>query len=275
MGKQSTIRRLRRFFTPQPIQGPGTLLFLPASETEHLQKTLRLKPRDRCLLTDAEGSEAEAVIEAFERNQTRVYVEKVTKTAVLGGDPDDLPIHLYVSMPQRAKMNDLVEKAQELGVHRLIPLETERTAFKIPAPRQDSVLERWRKISQEAAKQSGASKLVHISSIQSWRQAWRLISPGEPALLCHPDKSALPLSAWCAAQKESSKTVGGRSPVHLWIGPEGGFSRQEVEGAQSQGAVLVHLGRKILKVDTAVIAAVSFLKLFLGVQEGGRKEEAS
>ncbi len=263
VNKNLPVRRLRRFFSLEPIQGVGALHYLSSEETWHLKKILRLKPGDLCLITDSGGSEAEALIESFEGERTRVSIQKVTQSNMDLGERNDGPkIYLYIAMPQRAKMNDLVEKAQELGVDRLIPLETDHSAFKIPSVRQEAVLERWKKISQEAAKQSGASRLLEISSIQKWSEAWSLISPGEPALLCHPE-SVLSLAQWSTDQLRTKDALLSALKIHLWIGPEGGFSPREVKEASARGIVQVHLGTKILKVDTAMIVAVGFLKLCL------------
>ena len=222
-----------------------------------MQEVIRLEKGDKCLLIDGAGRSAEARVSGqTSEGLISLIVEKLDP---LNQSAPPLKLRLYSSLLQKGKMDGLVEKAQELAVDEIIPLETKHTVLKMDEHAKMKVLLRWNKISQAAAKQSGVSRLVKIGSPQKFEKAAAAVPENERAVIFHPSEKAQPFSAWIR-ELSSGETL------HLFLGPEGGFSETEaaafMEGPGKRN--LVSLGETLLKADTAFIGIVSALRfLFL------------
>ncbi len=257
-------RRLRRFFISQPIPPPGALTYLPSSETRHLKKVLRLKQGDSCLITDGRGREAEALIQEFLKDgQTALKITISSLSPQLERGPR-LRLRICQAMLQKGKMDFLIEKAQELGVAEFWPVETERSVVKMSREAAQKVCQRWRKIIQAAAKQSGSLNLVQMIPPCRWEDAMMQIPEGEPIAFFHFSQRAVSFEAWAGRLKESLQPG---KIVNLCVGPEGGFTEQELARAeqlrkdQAECLQYVSLGENTLKAETACLALMAVLKL--------------
>lgn len=243
-------RRLRRFFTGTPILAEGEKISLAASETRHIKTTLRLQVGDSCLVTDGSGIEAEAVIIQFPSNGTTEL--KISCVRATPRVAPTISIFVYPALLQKGKMDDLVRQMQELGVEGFFPIETERTMVKMESQARIKIVERWRKIVQEAAKQSGSLKAMKIGEPRSLKEVLQGI-PKSSGTVFHPEGKTLPFADWVKDLKRESN-------LHLFFGPEGGFSEKEISVFESQGFSKVKLGANILKADTAILGVVSALE---------------
>ena len=263
------VRRLRRFFSTQALPLAGGEVWLPSSETHHIRNILRLKPGDSCLVADGAGAEAEAKVKSFsEDGRTLLTVMKRKASAEVSSN--GLEIRICQAMLQKGKMDGLVEKAQELGVQEIWPVETSRTVVKMSGESSERVLARWEKIAREAAKQSGSLELVKISEPQKLDKVLAQIPDGEKVAIFHPDAKAENFREWVeclippplSSPHEMGGGKQGGNTIYLFLGPEGGFSDQEVEKMlKKKSAALVSLGKNILKADTAFLAVISALRL--------------
>ncbi len=249
-----TGRRLRRFFSAQPLSGTGALATLSSEETRHLRTTLRLKIGDRCFVTDGGGREAEAVIAEFlATGEARVRIETLREAPA-----SSLKVRIGQALLQRGVMEDLVRKAQELGVSGVFPIETERS-LKLAPDQRIKMLTRWRKIAAEAAKQSGSLQVLEISEPKKCAEVLKEIDPKEQVVFFHPHGEGISFRDWM-----DSLTM---TTLHLFFGPEGGFSEKEIQSAVQtrlavggQKPVFVKLGANILKADTAFLGVASALR---------------
>ena len=224
-----------RYFVETPITGETATIM--GAESSHLAHVMRAKPGDRVLLFDGSGAEFSARIERVERRRIEL--------TVLGREEVDreLPIDitLGVSLPKGDRQRWLVEKATELGVGRIVPLRTARSVAK-PTPKS---LDRLRRTVIEASKQCGRNRLMEISPPIAWPEFLSYSSQATVRLLAHPRyterSSDLP-----------RETVSGE-PVRLAVGPEGGFTEEEVAEAVRAGWHVVDLGPRILRVETAAL----------------------
>lgn len=261
-----TQRRLRRFFSSSPLR-PGEEVSISASQTHHLKDTLRLKVEDRCLVIDGSGREAEARVRHFSKDgQAQLMVEKMRRDTHLA-QPKKVLLRVAFALPQKGKADDLIRKAQELGLYEIWPIETERTIVKIGGSKQVKVLERWQKISEEAAKQSGSLDLVKIALPKSFRKAFSEIPSEQTVIIFHPHPEAEPFAKW--VRKMEGEMPSDRI-LNLFFGPEGGFAEEEIEWAQAererQGTsppTIISLGENILKSDTAFLSVTGALRLLL------------
>lgn len=218
-------------------------LDLPSGAARHVQ-VLRLQPGDAVTLFDGRGGEYEAVVDHMGRSDVRVTVgahharEAEASRAV----------HLALGMPANERMDWLVEKAAELGVASLQPLVTERSVLRLAGERADRKQAHWQAVAIAACEQCGRNRVPQV----------------------HP---VLPLAAWLAAQPQAGLVLSLRAgalplaaaapggSTTLLSGPEGGLSAAEEEAALARGWVPVHLGPRVLRAETAPLAALALLTL--------------
>jgi 16S rRNA (uracil1498-N3)-methyltransferase len=235
-----------RYFVEAPILGPQARLV--ASEAHHLAHVMRAKPGATVTLFDGSGAEFPARVATVGRSE--IELEVLSREAV----DRELPVKitLGVALPKGDRQRWLVEKATELGVARLVPLETERAVDRISS----SALERLRRAVIEASKQCGRNRLMQIEAAMKLAQYVEECPGASLRLIAHPvagEEAMVPRF-----------TVATPREVDLAIGPEGGFTNAEVEHAQSLGWQRVSLGSRILRVETAAVALVAAI----AVREG-------
>ncbi|MBN1687872.1 MAG: 16S rRNA (uracil(1498)-N(3))-methyltransferase [Candidatus Omnitrophica bacterium] len=250
-------RRLRRFFSDSQLSRSGDIIFLNQSETHHLRHALRLQRGDRCLVVDGEGRQGEAVILDLDDQKTTLKVEKIAWEGM-----PSLVIRAIVALPQKGKMDFLVEKAQEVGLDGFWPMVTERTEVRFPDSKVGKVMERWERITQEAAKQSGAVNRMEILAPQSFSQAVERAQKDSRVIVFHPSKEAVLLKDWLTGFDADFRSKKGPGALSFLLGPEGGFSAQEMGIVRERQCEQVSLGKTILKVDTAFLAASGILRLW-------------
>lgn len=225
-----------RFFCADALSlGP---LKISGPEHHHMTHVMRLQPGHEVTLFDGSGSEFQAKI--LEVRRSCVHLSVVSQAEV----SRELPFQIIagVALPKGERQQWLVEKAVELGVSRLVPLITARGVAQ-PNEKSQARMRRW---VVAACKQSGRNRLLDITPAQ---HATQFFAPGQ-AFVADP-AGATPFS-------QAIKTIT-QPEIHLAIGPEGGFSRDEVETALDCGCRLVNLGDRVLRVETAMIAMVASL----------------
>ena len=191
---------------------------------------------DRLTVFDGDGTEADAEIVELARTSATLRLAQCRQ------DPPitRAPVILATPVPKAERMRWLVEKATELGVDRLIPLQTSRSVVAPGAVK----LDKMRQAVVEACKQSGRNRLMTIDSLISWKQFVADMIPTQSTLVA--DRGGPPL----VSLGLSSFTT----PVLLVIGPEGGFSATEIQEAVEAGARTASLGTNILRIETAALA---------------------
>ncbi len=231
----------RRFFSNTAIT-PFTRQTLDGPEHQHLAKVLRAKPGDQVVLFDGGGSEFEATIESVGRSSTELSVGS-------GRTIDrELPfqLSLAVALPKGDRQQWLVEKAVEIGVTQLIPLQTDLGV----AQPSDNAMQRLRRWTIAASKQSGRNRLMGISRPTPLQELTSLHSQST-ILIAHPYDGKELGQLMATTCQQHDKIVA--------IGPEGGFSKREIELADSEHCQIVSLGPRILRIETAAVALASAL----------------
>lgn len=215
-------------------------------DVHYLRDVLRLKPKDELELLDGTGLVHSARIETI--TQERITCQ-VVSTRLADSEPRTL-ITLAQALPKASKMDFIVEKCTELGVSRIIPMQTSRTIA------QGIKFERWRKIAKEAAEQSGRAIIPKISDPIKLAEVLKL-----------KDQFDLALIPWELEKNNDLKSI--LRPTHptsllVLIGPEGGFTREEVAAAQQAGFIPVSLGKRIMRTETAGLATIANIIYELG-----------
>ncbi len=215
---------------------------LPEAQAHHLVTVLRAKLGDKLDLTDGRGNKRAAVISQIAKRSASISF--VGAVEILPPRPVEITLFQCIAKP--ARMDWLVEKAQELGVHRLVPIVSEYVQIKP----KDSSVERWVRIAEAAVTQCSSAYLMKIEPAYSWKDAVAMFS-AQPTLLTDLREKSRTCTA---AIHELSQPI---TKLGIIIGPEGDLSQIELEQAIAAGAVPVTLGKNILRVETAALYAVS------------------
>ncbi len=219
---------------------------ISGDEANHMVKVLRMKEGDSLTLFDGEGNCADGEIEKIDGKT--VFV-KVLERYASETEPK-LKITLFQGIPKNPKMDLIIQKATELGVTRIVPVNTKRIVAKID---KEAKIERLQKIAYEAAKQCGRAYVPSVTAPVSFDKAIEMMKECDAAIIpyeCEKDGKL----ADCIPQ--------GIETFGIIIGPEGGFDEVEVKKAESAGVKRVTLGKRILRTETAGLIA-SALALYI------------
>ena len=233
---------MHRFFLPKDWieQDNVTITGEPLRQIGYV---LRLKPLDRIIVLDNSGWEFEVAIERITKQQA---TGKVVNKKPGQGEPR-IKITLYQALLKSDKFELVLQKGVELGVTSFVPYVSERC---IARKESASKIERWDKIIQEAAEQSERLVLPVLHPLISFDEACRSVKP--PALLLWEEEKSVSLKQ--TLQNPPFKSTANLS---LFIGPEGGFPESEKEMTQQHGIAVVSLGKRVLRAETAGLAAIS------------------
>ncbi len=241
---------MRRFFFHGSVEA-GSRVAVRGTEAHHLGRVLRLRPGQEIVMVSGDGKQFTAVIEAFEKDQVQLRVMEEREPA---GEPR-LSITVAQGFLKEKKMDRLVRSLTELGVCRFIPVICNRSVARPSGGRMEARLQRWQRISRQSVKQCRRSCSLEI------RPAVEFSAALEHAL---PDQ--LKLFFW---EEENKKPLEGRletvpASAFIMVGPEGGFTPGEARLAREAGFTLAGLGPRILRAETATLAAVVLVQYLWG-----------
>ncbi|MCM8783667.1 MAG: 16S rRNA (uracil(1498)-N(3))-methyltransferase [Candidatus Omnitrophica bacterium] len=224
----------------------GDCLFIRESEAHHLKDVLRYKKGGILNLFDGEGGVYRG--EILELRGKEVKVKILNKKCKEKNPPF---FHLVQAIPKREKMDLVVEKVTELGVEEIIPVITERTVILPDREKGEKLLERWRKISLSAVKQSKRLFLPKINEIKEWSQVFKEIPASASLFIPSLEEKGIAFKEidWGKLSKD----------IYIFIGPEGDFTKKEIQKAKEKGAIPVSLGEAVLRSETAAIYLLSVL----------------
>ncbi len=235
-----------RLFHRVPSPAPERLT-LEGPPHHYLAHVLRLRPGDALEVFDGEGRAFPARV---------VELEKASAVLALGPAaqvPPVRPITLVQGLPKGEKLELILQKGTELGASAFALAACARCVVKLPGDKAEPKLARWRKISEEAARQCGRSDVPPVLAPAPLVQVCAALDPATAVFVLDEEERAVPLSQAFAAVRAE------RSPVALVIGPEGGLTREEVAALTARGARAVTLGSSILRTETAGLAALCVL----------------
>jgi 16S rRNA (uracil1498-N3)-methyltransferase len=240
---------LRRFFIhPSDITGETAQLTGP--EAHHLRTVLRLNSGDPITFFDGTGARYQARIE-------RILKDRVTATIL--GQTRDLPpkvrLHLGQALLKGQKMDFILQKATELGVDAISPFYSEHGIHKQP---KDTQMDRWQRIVLEACKQCDRATPPEIHAPRELTELMAVPPPYDARLIFWEHETQQTLNEFLAGQSKDCRSV------LFLLGPEGGFSEAEIACAQKNGFTPVSLGPRILRAETATLAATAILQFTLG-----------
>ena len=242
---------MHRFYLP-PGNCAGQSLRLEGREAHHALNVLRLRHGDPVTVLDGAGHEFRCDVE----NPTRQTVILAVRSQTFV-PPLPCQITLIQALPKGKIMDSIVQKAVELGAHRVIPILSERVVSQLDDDGAESKREKWQQVAVEAIKQSGAPWLPHVETPQTIDQFLARKAPFDLLFVgslqperCHPRAC---LDEYRARHGAPPQTIG------VWVGPEGDFTPAELAAIQAAGARPITLGRLVLRVETAAIYCLSVL----------------
>ena len=241
-----------RFYCSEPVFAEQEIV-LPAPLAHHI-RVRRLKAGDAVVLFDGRGGEIAGTL-SFEGKQALVLLgQHNPREAELRGE-----ITLIQALPSGDKMDWIIEKAVELGVHRVIPVAAQRSVLKLSGARLEKRLEHWQGVIASASEQCGRNRLMHLSAPQTLEQAIKATAAAH-RLLCDPEADHT-LSEYLAASQQEQQQIG---TVSLLIGPEGGWSPEEAAAASRQSVTNIKFGLRVLRTETAGLALAAATIALLG-----------
>lgn len=232
-----------RFYCPQPL-AVGAIIDLPAAVAHHAW-VVRLQAGATLTLFNGEGGEYTAQLATLDK-------KGATATLLAHSDREcELPyaVTLAQALPEAAKMDWIIEKAVELGAAAVQPLAAQRSVVKLSAERAEKRHAHWQGVIVAAAEQCGRNRIATLAPVATVAN-WLAAPAPAPRLLLSPRASGS-LAEWARD--------GGPRPVCLMVGPEGGFSDEEEAAAVHAGAVAVSIGARVLRTETAALAALAAL----------------
>jgi len=227
-----------------------TELALPAQAGEHVSRVLRLAAGDPLTLFNGDGSDYPATIQTVSKREVIVRVD--ARHALVNESP--LPLTLAQGVARGEKMDLIVQKATELGVVRIVPLLTERSEVKLDPARAEKRLAHWRAVAASACEQSGRARLPEITPalpLSVWLDG--LTEDGALRLALLPDATR-------SSRELRFTSAGGL----LVVGPEGGLGERDINALTATGFAGLRLGPRILRTETAGLAALAALQALHG-----------
>jgi 16S rRNA (uracil1498-N3)-methyltransferase len=234
-----------RIHAPGPLQ-TGATVALPAGAARHVQ-VLRLQPGEGVTLFNGEGGEYEAVIERMGRSEVTVRIGSHLALEREAGRE----VHLALAMPANDRMDWLVEKAAELGAASIQPLVSERSVLRLAGERAVKKQQHWQGVAGAACEQCGRNRVPAVRDVVSLAEWIAACDARASNVLLSPEEGARPLR----------EIAGASTPVWVLSGPEGGLSAHERALALSAGFRAASLGPRILRAETAPLAALAVLTL--------------
>jgi 16S rRNA (uracil1498-N3)-methyltransferase len=243
-----TSQAMPRFYCPQPLS-IGLHFDLPDTVAHHVH-VVRLAPGDVVTLFNGEGGEYTAVLDSVEKRRASATIKAHTPREA------ELPyaVTLAQALPEGSKMDWIIEKAVELGVASVQPLAAKRCVVKLAGDRAEKKLSHWQGITVSASEQCGRNRVAQLAPVAEFRD-WIGQQDMHRRVLLTP-RATQSLADWARHQPPQALTI--------MVGPEGGFSDDEENTALAQGALALSMGPRVLRTETAALAAISALNAVWG-----------
>ena len=234
--------RIPRIFTGQALQADSSVDLEPGP-SHHIARVLRMQVGDALVLFNGGGGEYPATIDHLGKTQVVVTTGCHDPREV----ESPLAVHLGIAVSRGDRMDWVIQKATELGVSAITPLFTERTEVKLRGERADKKVSHWQQVAISACEQCGRNRVPRIEAL-TWLQPWLGLCNGEVKLVLHHRATNGP------------ELPTAPSTASLLAGPEGGLSEGEIGQAETAGFCSLKLGPRVLRTETAPLAALTHLQ---------------
>ncbi len=239
---------MHRFFV-DGCNNASDNIIITGSDVNHIKNVLRIRLGEKIIISDGNGTDYECLVVEMDDTSVTAKIEDVIKNAA------ELPakITLFQGMPKSDKLELIIQKAVELGAYEIVPVITKRSVVKIDDKKASKKLERYNGIAQAAGKQSGRGIIPQVKDFMSFKQAIEYAKALDMNIIPYEEAEGLEYSRQVIKDIKCKKSLG------IFIGPEGGFAKEEVDMAIAMGAKCITLGNRILRTETAGLAVLSII----------------
>lgn len=240
---------MHRFFVEEPAMGENSIT-ITGGDVNHIKNVLRMSVGDKiCVINGQNNKEYYCEITAVGNDAVDTRICEIRESdQELGNE-----VVLFQGLPKSDKMELIIQKAVELGVHTIVPVSTDRTVVKLDAKKEANKRKRWMSISESAAKQSGRLRIPEVTPVVSYREALEIAKKMDVRLIPYE------LAEGMEKTRELMSSIQPGQSVAVFIGPEGGFESSEIEKAMEIGAWPITLGKRILRTETAGLVTLAML----------------
>lgn len=239
---------MTHFFAPSENFRKDKVI-IEGSDVNHIRNVLRMKEGDELIISDGEGQQALCTISDISEDSV---ICDILSVDVEGTEPS-VKFYLFQGLPKSDKFELIIQKSVELGVYEIIPTITARSIVKYDEKKKKNKLERWQKIAEGAAKQSGRGIIPEVHDFMSFKQALEYAKSLDMMLIPYENFKGMAETKAVLSEIRDGMRVG------IFIGPEGGFENSEVQAAAESGAEKISLGARILRTETAPLMLLSVL----------------
>lgn len=235
------------FVTPSQVK--EKVIYIEGSDVNHMKNVLRLRIGEQVEISDGNNLKYLCRVAAYEDDGAVLDIlQRKEADTELKSD-----LYLFQGLPKGDKMEWIVQKAVELGAHEIIPVAMKRSVVKLDAKKAEKKVQRWSSISESAAKQAGRSRVPAVTQVMSYAEALNKAKELDLVLLPYE------LAEGMEGTRKIIRSIRRGQSVGIFIGPEGGFEKEEVEAAREMGVQVITLGKRILRTETAPLAVLSIL----------------
>ena len=229
----------------------GDEVHITGSDVRHIGQVLRMKCRDQIRVSDSSGRAFFCSIQTISQDEVVARIERVDET----GTELSVRVYLFQGLPKADKMELIIQKAVELGVHEVIPVAMKNCVVKLEEKKISSRITRWQTIAESAAKQSKRTIIPVVNPPRSFKQALAEANALDLVLVPYENERGM------EATREILSAIKPGMSVGIMIGPEGGFAGEEILAASGMGEKFhrISLGRRILRTETAGMATLAML----------------
>ena len=240
---------MNRFFVDDPGAFSDRSVVITGEDVNHVKNVLRLKENDELIVSDGRGRDYHCRISGITNE------EVVADICDICDNFSELSteITLFQGFPKGDKMELIIQKTVELGVTRIVPVMTKRTVVKLDDKKAKKKTERYNMIAESAAKLSGRGMIPEVTMPVSFAEAVSMAEKLDMNIIPYEEAEGVEYS------RNIIKNIKGKKSLGIFIGPEGGFAREEVEKALDAGVSAITLGHRILRTETAGMAVISII----------------
>ena len=242
-----------RFFVKSE-QITQSRIHIIGEDVKHIKNVLRKQIGDNLEICNQETRKT-YICEILELKEQEIINNIVEETY----EPkDQIKVDIYQGLPKADKMELIIQKSVELGVNSIIPVEMKRCVVKIDAKLENKKIERWQKIAESAAKQSGRNTIPEVHKITKIEQIVNLKDAYDSIIVCYENEKETTLKSQLLKLKEQILNKE-KIKIAVVIGPEGGLEEKDVEYLKENGAQIVTLGNRILRTETVALNILSII----------------
>lgn len=241
---------MHRFFvgTSLPV---GDAFVIDGTDARHISRVLRLGEGDEIIICDKDGTDCKCIISSVSDTEVRAKIQAKSQSLT---EPQ-ICVTLYQGVPKGDKLDTVTQKAVELGVSQVVPVSMKRSVAIIKDPQKKA--DRMQKIALEASKQCQRARVPKVREVMTFADAVSEAKGADLCILPYEEEKSVSI-------KDVLKTAENVQTVSIFIGPEGGFEPSEVELAVKNGFKTVSMGPRILRTETAPLAAITAVMYELG-----------